>query len=87
MTGFPRLTEREVTIADAKSSEGKSPEERMAMFFGILAMVDAIWVHLTPEDRARRRRIAQALHRRPEPWWRNVKPDVVKEAECRTSPP
>lgn len=44
-----KRTERESIIADAQSSEGKSPEERMAMFADLLATADAIWSHLSPD--------------------------------------
>lgn len=69
-------SERETTIADAASSEGKTPQERMAMFADLLATVDAVWKHLSPEDRRRRMWIADQIHRRPNPWWKNLRPEA-----------
>ena len=66
-------TERESIIADARSSEGKSPAERMRMFADLLATVDAVWESLSPEERRRRLRIAEELDRRPELWWNNLR--------------
>ena len=72
-----RQSERETTIADAASSEGKSPEERMAMFADLLTTIDVIWANLTPEERERRIRISEELDRRPDPWWRRLRPEVI----------
>ena len=72
-------SERETTIADAGSSLGKSPEERMAMFADLLATVDAVWNHLSPEERRRRMRIADQFHQRPDPWWKNVRPEALPD--------
>ena len=78
-------TERDVTIADAQSSEGKSPQERMAMFAAILATVDAVWSCLTPEECRRRMSIADQIHRRPEPWWKNLRPEAQPNVSCSNS--
>ena len=70
-------TPRETTISDAASSIGRTPEERMAMFADLLATVDAVWRHLSPEERRRRMRIADQLQRRPDPWWKNIRPNAI----------
>jgi hypothetical protein len=50
-------TELEAIKRDAYSSEGKTPEERIAIFIGLMEAVEALQAHLTPEERARRRRM------------------------------
>ena len=79
---LPRPTELETTIADAASSEGKSLEERTAVFKGLLDFVDAVCGHLPPEERQRRGEIAEKLHARPDPWWKNVRKEEVERARC-----
>jgi hypothetical protein len=74
-----KRTERETVIADAASSEGRTPQERMAMFADLLATIDAIWASLSPEERLRRLRIAEEIDRRPEPWWRNLRRDAIPD--------
>jgi hypothetical protein len=78
-------SERESIIRDAVSSEGKSPEQRVAMFVDLMKTVDAILDHLPPEERARRLRIADQLEPRPDPWWRNFRREALEEYRCRTS--
>ncbi|MEX2318153.1 MAG: hypothetical protein WD669_13425 [Pirellulales bacterium] len=70
---------------DAYSSEGKTFDERTAMFIGLMEAVEAFRAHLTPEERARRRRIADQLDPRPEPWWRNIRKEALAEYQCKTS--
>ncbi len=82
---LPIPSERDSIIADAASSAGKSPRERMEMFVDLLRTVDAIWQHLTPEERRRRMEIADQLHRRPEPWWKNLRPEALPTSQCSTS--
>ena len=84
MSSWFARTEEETIIADAASSEGKSPLERMAMFRDLLETVDAIWTHLTPDERRRRMEIADQLHRRPEPWWKNIRPEALPD-DARTA--
>ncbi len=62
-------------IADAETSIGRKPEERYLMFASIMRMVDAIWSGLSDEEVRRRLRIAEALDPRPDPWWKDVKPE------------
>lgn len=70
---------------DAASSEGKSPQERMAAFADLLATVSAVWQHLPEEERRRRMRIADQLHRRPEPWWKNFRAEALAEYRDATA--
>ncbi len=58
---------------DARSSEGKTAQQRMEMFADLLETVDCIWNSLTPGERRRRMWISDQLHRRPEPWWQHVR--------------
>jgi len=70
---------------DALTSEGKSPDERTAMFLSIMEAVKAMQNHLSNEERARRMRIGDQLEPRPEPWWRNVRKEALAEYQCQTS--
>jgi hypothetical protein len=70
---------------DAFSSEGKTPEERTAMFLDLMDTVEAIQANLSVEERARRMWIADQLERRPDPWWRNFRKEAVTEYQCETS--
>jgi hypothetical protein len=63
----------------ASSSEGKSPEERIAMFISLMEELQASQAHLTPEERERRRRIEEELDPRPDPWWRNFRKEALEE--------
>ncbi len=70
---------------DALSSEGKTPEERMRMFADLLYTVSVIWRNLPLEERQRRMWIADQLDRRPEPWWKNFRPEALAEYRCKNS--
>lgn len=72
---------------DALTSEGKSPEERTAMFLSIMEAVMAMQSHLSDEERHRRMRIREELQPRPVPWWRNVRKEALAEYQCQTSSP
>ena len=78
-------SDREAIVNDALSSEDKSPQERMAMFADLLATVDAITQCLPAEERVRRRRIADQLDPRPDPWWKNFRAEALAEYQCQTS--
>jgi hypothetical protein len=59
---FPyHQSDRETVIEDARSSEGKSPRQRMAMFIDLLETIDVIWGNLTPEERRRRMEMSRQL--------------------------
>jgi hypothetical protein len=77
-------TEFEAIKRGAYSSEGKTPEERTAMFIGLMEAVEAIQSRFSEEERQRRMRIADHLGPRPEPWWRNIRKDALAEYQCRT---
>jgi hypothetical protein len=76
-------TEFEAIKRDAYSSEDKTPEERTAMFIGLMDAVAAIQTCFSDEERVRRMRIADKLDPRPEPWWRNIRKDALAEYECQ----
>jgi hypothetical protein len=80
-----RQSERESVVEDARSSEGKSPQERMAMFIDLLETVDVIWRNLTPQERARRIAIAEQLDPMPDPWWKNLRLEAQPKPLCDTS--
>lgn len=75
-------SELETIKRDAFSSEGKSPEQRAQMFLGLMEAVAAFRAHLTPEECARRRQIADQLDPRPDPWWRNFRKEALAEYEA-----
>jgi hypothetical protein len=83
MFPWSRPDERQNDMADAASSEGKSPAQRMAMFADLLAMIDSVWAHL-PADERRRLIIADQLHRRPERWWRNLRAEAQPSFSCKS---
>jgi hypothetical protein len=78
-------TELEATKQDAFSSEGKTFEQRTAMFLGLMETVEAIQSSFSAEERARRLRISDQLDPRPEPWWRNFRKEALDEYECQAS--
>jgi hypothetical protein len=78
-------SEFETIKRDAFSSEGKTFEQRTDMFIGLMEAVDAFRAHLSPDERARRRRIADQLDPRPDPWWRNFRKEALDEYQCQTS--
>jgi hypothetical protein len=78
-------SERESVIEAARSSQGKSPRQRMAMFVDLLETVDIIWRDLTPKERRRRVAIARQLDPAPEPWWKNLRPEAQPRPTCDSS--
>jgi hypothetical protein len=80
-----RQSDREAVERDALSSEGKSPEERMAIFVDLMKAVSTIIETLPPEERLRRRRIAEELDPRPDPWWKHFRAEALADYECQTS--
>ena len=83
LNSFAR-SELETIKRDAFSSEGKTPDQRTAMFLDLMETVEAIQSNLTAEERARRMRIADRLAPRPEPWWRNFRKQAFAELQCQT---
>lgn len=71
--------EKALVAADADSSLGRSPDERMALFKSLLRSVDAAWNGLGLDEDERRRRIeaTSGLEPRPEPWWKDVRPEAL----------
>ncbi|MBC8874745.1 MAG: hypothetical protein H8E44_35445 [Planctomycetes bacterium] len=78
-------SEFEAIKRDAASSEGKTPEQRMAMFVDLLRTVSAVWDNLPAGERRRRMWIADQLDRRPDPWWKNFRAEALAEYECNNS--
>ena len=72
--GFPD-DERLSIMADAESSVGRTPEERMAIFRSILEMIAATWATLSEKEQLERLQIGEKLDSRPEPWWKHVRPE------------
>ena len=69
--------EKDEIVADAETSVGRTPEERYAMFCSIQRMVAAAWAGLSEDEMRRRLEIGERLDPRPEPWWRNVRPEAL----------
>lgn len=69
-------SERDQVIADAAPYLGCTPEERWAAFVSIQKMVAAAWAGLSEEEMWNRLQIGERLNARPEPWWRNVRPEA-----------
>ncbi|MBI4585249.1 MAG: hypothetical protein HY717_14645 [Planctomycetes bacterium] len=55
------------------------------MFVDLLRLLDALWANLPPEDRRFRIQIADELDRRPEPWWKNLRPEAQPDFSCKNS--
>ena len=85
ITDLYAQSEFEAIKRDAFSSEGKTPEERTAMFLDLMETVEAIQSQFSVGERARRMRIADQLDPRPDPWWRNIRKEALAEYLCRTS--
>jgi hypothetical protein len=64
---------------DARSSVGKSFDERTAMFLSLMELVDATLSQLPAEERQRRRDIAGQLDPRPTPWWLHFLPEALAD--------
>jgi hypothetical protein len=85
ITDLYAQSEFEAIKRDAFSSEGKTPEERTAMFLDLMETVEAIQSQFSVGERARRTRIADQLDPRPDPWWRNIRKEALAEYQCRPS--
>jgi hypothetical protein len=78
-------SEREAIERDARSSEGKTADERAAMFIDLLSAVEEIQANFSSEERDRRRMIADKIDPRPDPWWRNFRQAALDEYQCQLS--
>ena len=65
-------------IEDARACLNRTPEERWAMFCSIQRMVAATWEGLSREEMRRRLEVGEKLDPRPEPWWRNIRPEALR---------
>jgi hypothetical protein len=75
-SSLPVLDERAEIMEDARRFRDKTPEERMAIFKDILDMISSVWASLSEEERRRRLRIGERLDPRPDPWWKNLRPEA-----------
>lgn len=82
---LPIPSERDAIIAAAARCEAMSPRERMELFAELLRQEDAILEKLTPEERRRRIETADQLDPRPEPWWKNLRPEAIPPDAVNTS--
>ena len=78
-------SELEAIRRDAASSEGKSAEQRVAMFVDLMDTVEAIQSNLPPEERERRKQISDQIDPRPDPWWRYIRQEALDEYQCQIS--
>jgi hypothetical protein len=69
--------EKDEVLEDAATSVGRTLEERWAMFSSIQRMVAATWEGLSEHEMRRRLRVGEELDPRPEPWWKNVRPEEI----------
>jgi hypothetical protein len=76
--GFAR-SEFDEIISDAETSVGRSMEERARIFSSVQALIAAVWSRLSEDEIRRRLDIADLLDPRPDPWWRNIKPEGCRE--------
>jgi len=70
---WARMSIRDETIEDARTSLGRTFEERWEMFASIQRMVAAAWQGLSDEEIRRRLEIGELLDPRPDPWWKNIR--------------
>jgi hypothetical protein len=78
-------SEFETTKRDAYSTEGRTPQQRIAVFINLLETVEAIRSGLPLDERQRRKRIAEQLQPLPKPWWRRFRQEALDEFRCRVS--
>lgn len=71
-SAFPLIDDRKEILEEARPFRDMSPENRIAVFRGLLETVSAIWMHLPEEERRRRLLIGERLDPRPNPWWKNI---------------
>jgi hypothetical protein len=70
-----KRSEKEAVIADAAPLLHLTLEERWDVFVSIQRMVGAAWAHLDEEEMRRRLEIGEKLDPRPDPWWKNIRPE------------
>jgi hypothetical protein len=70
---------------DAYSSEGKTAQERVAIFLDLMETVKAIQSNFPEKERLRRQRIAEQLDRLPQFWWHNFRKEALAEYQCQNS--
>jgi len=68
---------RDEVLEDARSCMNLSPEERWAIFCSIQRMVAATWEGVSREEMRRRLEVGEKLDPRPDPWWKNIRPEAL----------
>jgi hypothetical protein len=68
---------RDEIIEDARASRNLTPEQRWAIFCSIQRMVAATWEGLSREEMRRRLEVGEKLDPRPDPWWKNIRPEAL----------
>ena len=71
----PLIAGKDEVLEDAWACFDRTPEERWAMFSSIQRMVAATWEGLSREEMRRRLEIGEKLDPRPDPWWKNIRPE------------
>ncbi len=71
---FREACEDEI-VAEAETSVGRTPRERYEMFRLIQMLVGAIWASFDEREMRRRLRIAEELDPRPDPGWKDIRPE------------
>ncbi len=74
---MPTESERDAMIAAAERCRRMTPRERMELFAELLRQEDEKLAKLSPEERLRQREIEEQLDPRPNPWWKNIRPDAL----------
>jgi len=70
---------RDEVLEDARASRNLTPEERWAIFCSIQRMIAATWEGqgLSREEMRRRLEVGEKLDPRPDPWWKNIRPEAL----------
>lgn len=78
---YPRRSDRDSTVADAKHVVHMTPEERADVFIGLERTMEAILADVPAAERHRRRNAARLLDPRPTPWWKNLRRSAWPQEE------
>lgn len=70
---YPKRSERETVVADARHVVHLDPATRAAAFISLHETLEAVLAQLSPGERRRRRRAAELLDPRPHPWWSRLR--------------
>ena len=78
---YPRRSDCDSTVADAKHVVHMTPEERGDVFIGLAQTMEAILADVPTAERRRRRNAARLLDPRPTPWWKNLRRSAWPQEE------